>query len=535
MATAPSEADRRQQARVAAAAGAAAAAGYVAAQRPGVPLPPLPIVPAIDAVRSAATITATFVAFLGETLARDDAFLRAELQARSRNDADVRRAIAEEEGRGAEYVRKAQERLIGDLPLALAIPDNRDRERAVAGILRREQRFASQRSEAMLARAVALVDRLELRRASPSGAYWKSDPTVIEHTAGCLVMSGGGRGRGRFWPWAVLNRVHPPRHAGCPCRLHSYGEAIARGWLKPGDVMDVADAVRAARDIVMEAADADREVAAAELPQLREALLAAGLTTPDAIDALVEGYNPAQPRDPGGEGGGQWVRGAGSTARLALKAAGKDITKPQAVAGAKRVVEAVAHEYGHTGALPSIEIRERVDAEPGFLAGVRSGSIVVTTDWLDEAKSRDYGVAPFRQIAHEAVHVVVSGEPRVKGSNSRMIEEGAAEVLSIAMWHRRGQSYDERDAVRRGGRWDHSLASTGVYKNEVGELIRRAASRVGWEPRAVLAEVERVMRGDHNARLDFRDTSDPATATPPGYDDDGEDLLRWLLGEPGRG
>lgn len=213
------------------------------------------------------------MSFLTAKRERDTLRLREELSKRAPAE-DVARVIAEEARREEEFARKAAERLAGDLGTALAIPDPTLRERAVRGVLGRERTYARQRSMAMFARAIAAVDRAVLRGASPAGAFWKLDPGVIEHTAGCLVMGG------KFWPWAVLDRVHPPRHAGCPCRLVGYGEAIAEGLMRAGDVMDVRTAIRAAGGVVMESAVAEallREM------DVRDRLVESGLTSPEAL------------------------------------------------------------------------------------------------------------------------------------------------------------------------------------------------------------------------------------------------------------
>jgi hypothetical protein len=99
----------------------------------------------------------------------------------------------------------------------------------VRGLTAREERYARQRDEAMAARAFAAVDRVVLREQSPTGAFWKLDPTVIEHTAGCLFMGG------RFWPWQVLDRVHPPRHAGARVGCSATVRRSHDGLLSPGD------------------------------------------------------------------------------------------------------------------------------------------------------------------------------------------------------------------------------------------------------------------------------------------------------------
>lgn len=105
------------------------------------------------------------------------------------------------------------------------------RERAVRGILRQEERYIAQRSSAVMARGIAFGERIQLKRISPQGAYWKPDPFVKEHTAGCLIMMN------RLWPWIVLDRVHPPRHPACPCRLISYGAALSDGLIRPDTIV----------------------------------------------------------------------------------------------------------------------------------------------------------------------------------------------------------------------------------------------------------------------------------------------------------
>lgn len=70
--------------------------------------------------------------------------------------------------------------------------------------------------------------------------------------------------------------------------MRSYGAAIGEGLMRAGDVMDVRDAVRAAQDVVMEG---EEEAADSAVPdgKLREALVRAGLTTPELFDAVAAG------------------------------------------------------------------------------------------------------------------------------------------------------------------------------------------------------------------------------------------------------
>jgi hypothetical protein len=256
------------------AAAAAVAAGVAAPRPPGPQAAVYPLVKAADVARILSATLAAFASFMADRVERDEGFLRRVLVGRSREQSDIDVVVAEERQRAVMFERLAVERLRRDLPVALAIPEPGARERALRGVLQREERIQWQRSEAMSARAVAAVERASLRRESPGGAFWDLDPDVREHTAGCLVMGN------RFWPWQVLDRVHPPRHSACPCRLRSYGWAIAEGRLRPGDVLDTVSAIRAASGVVMEAAVAEGLV-------LRELLVGAGMVTPEDFDRVM--------------------------------------------------------------------------------------------------------------------------------------------------------------------------------------------------------------------------------------------------------
>lgn len=217
----------------------------------------------------------------------------------------------------------------------------------------------------------------------------------------------------------------------------------------------------------------------------------------------------------------------------------KRLTERQALAAAQRVVDDIATEFGFTGQKPELlPLQDRVVEEGGAMrARVSEDGLYVYLDpnLVEDMRGTDYGVEPFRVIAHESIHAFVSGEPRVKPGISHTIEEGSAEILSIAYWKRSGPAFDDRDSVRRGGEWvsgHRGMVATGVYKEQVSELLRRSASRVGWDREAILAEVERVMRGDHNTRLEFRDSTDPNFAAPEGRRPDAESLLTWLIDEP---
>lgn len=302
MATAPATPEEaraeQQRRRAAVAVGGAAVVGGGAETAADIAAIP----PAAARAAAAGTILAGLVAFLADQRGQSETFLRAELARRApalaqpvvspegEGVSPIDAVIAQEDAFEQEFARRQTERFARDLTAALAIPDGAKREGAVRGLVQREEVYARQRAEAMAARAFAAVDRTVLKVQSPTGAFWKLDPTVIEHTAGCLLMGG------KFWPWEVLDRVHPPRHHGCPCRLLSYGAAIADGLLAPGQVLDAATAVRRAAHVVMEgalivpAADGEALIEAAggrETMELYAALLRAGLAEQDVLDRVV--------------------------------------------------------------------------------------------------------------------------------------------------------------------------------------------------------------------------------------------------------
>lgn len=283
-------------AKTAAEVAAAAAAARAARAAGDQSVPNLPSAAARTA--AAAAIISALGAFLMRRRARAREWLTVELSKRAvakgkaQGDDVIAGLIDLEQQREEAFAQKAALRMARDLPLALAIPDAAQREAAVAGLLRREQTYARQRSESMAARAFAAIDRVVLKGQSPQGAFWRLDPNVSEHTAGCLLMGG------KFWPWKVLDRIHPPRHNGCPCRLLGYGEAIGEGLMRAGDVQDVTAAVRAAAHIVMEGILMPGEwddvqgllveaYGSMEVVQMRQALIEQGLTTAERFDDAV--------------------------------------------------------------------------------------------------------------------------------------------------------------------------------------------------------------------------------------------------------
>jgi hypothetical protein len=245
--------------------------------------------------------------------------------------------------------------------------------------------------------------------------------------------------------------------------------------------------------------------------------------------------HPRYPR--GHPRGGEWRAKLGGE-RLKLKAGERRLSERQVMKAAQLIADDVADFYGG----PSV----RVWFEPEYLATVGvdarmrhqeiASGLLIGQRIMERTKDPELGVEMLRIVAHEAVHGSVSGvTPGPLPGFSHTAEEGSAEILSIWWWQHRGQPFDKRDATRRDGRWteegEESLAASVVYRDDVREVMKRAASRVGWDREAIIDEVVGVMRGEHYERIDWRDQTDPDVEPPPGVADDAEDLMHWLITE----
>lgn len=146
-------------------------------------------------------------------------------------------ALGDEAEREREFAKRSAARLRAALALAMKVEDPSARTAAVEAAVRREQRYAEQRSEAVLSRALGTLERETLRVSSPQGAYWELGPAE-QHCPFCPIVAG------HFLPWEVLilPELWIPIHYGCKCRLRSYGDALAAGLLTPGVVLTPEDA-----------------------------------------------------------------------------------------------------------------------------------------------------------------------------------------------------------------------------------------------------------------------------------------------------
>lgn len=230
--------------------GTAGAAGATqAAQAAAASAAPLPAAVATGGV--GASVLAAFGTFLAGKATRDRQLIGEIVMPVVDHPNDIKELATEELAREATFNERAQARVAAQMPGILTIDDLDERDKKLTAMLGTEKRYAKMRTQAMATRARRGAERLQTRKQSPLGAFWMLDPTVAEHTAGCLVMGM------KFWPWEVLNRVYPPRHPACPCKLYSLGNALSAGWMSTEDIPSVEVAVRMAAGIVMEAEEAE--------------------------------------------------------------------------------------------------------------------------------------------------------------------------------------------------------------------------------------------------------------------------------------
>ena len=205
-------------------------------------------------------------------------------------DGDIGEALAEEDRREVVFRKRVEQRLRAGLRLALAAKDPSARTAAIQNLLKREQRYAEQRSAASGERVLASAELQSLRHRSPRGALWVLGKRQ-RHTPDCIAMAG------KFWPWVVLNEVHPLLHLGCGCHLYSFGDAVSKGLMTAADVIGDDEALRLAATVIQhireEKAEARRkyghlaevEEAATEELLIREALLDRAAADPDLLAA----------------------------------------------------------------------------------------------------------------------------------------------------------------------------------------------------------------------------------------------------------
>jgi len=235
----------------AAAGGGAAGAGALAAGNTAV----------------ASAIVASVTAAMRRLARRRRVLIREAALAAGQKESDIEKALRLEDAYEDEFRKRSAGRLRTAVGIGVKAPDTSARQAALESAVRREQNYSRQRAMAAGERVFAAIDREVLREESPQGAFWILGPTV-EHTPDCVALNG------KFWPWAVLERLAPPLHVGCKCRLLSYGEALSSGRMGAGGVPSEAEAMSLAAPILSYVEKHHgHELAIAEELELREALV----------------------------------------------------------------------------------------------------------------------------------------------------------------------------------------------------------------------------------------------------------------------
>ena len=198
---------------------------------------------------------------------------------------DIERIRQHELERERQFQAKTIARWNVMLPKLLAIPDPMQRADAMRKFRERERQIMEARQHATLERGQAAVERTYLRVLSPQGAFWTLSPHVKAHTLDCLVMGG------KFWPWKVLDEIHPPLHHGCPCMLFGLDEALQRGLMTLADVPQDDDlALRRARRDIARALKVQEAVSSEQYGLWAASQDGENLPQPDAaVDLVLSG------------------------------------------------------------------------------------------------------------------------------------------------------------------------------------------------------------------------------------------------------
>ena len=446
------------------------------------------------------------------------------------DDATIRRIVEQEIKYEDAFDRKSTKRVEADMQKVGLLPTKDAQDKRVQQIIDREKHYGVLREKAMWARAIGHGENETVKLKSPLGAKWMLGPAK-EHTLGCIALAG------KNWPWSVLDTIPPPVHTGCQCSLQPLGPTDT---VPPdGEAMSMARAAMALEEAIRDVAD----------PGEVEAFLGGEEIRPSVARAICElrEFSYEEALHPRGRGG-RWMTKLGKKP-IELKGE-KKLTTPQVHAAVRKVAQGVADFYGGDKAAVEAHHEGEYMASVGGVARFRHpGELMAGINYgdkvMDTVRDPEYGVHDLRIVAHEAAHSISGTRPGPLPGFSQTFEEGGAEVLSLWFWHHRAQPLDERDATRLSGKWTKpgadTLAHSVVYRPYVEELMRRAASKVGWDRTALIDEIEHVMRGDHTVRLKFRDETDEHFPLPKdlpdmpraiGREEEGDQavpLIRWLI------
>lgn len=239
------------------------------------------------------------------------------------------------------------------------------------------------------------------------------------------------------------------------------------------------------------------------------------------------------------------VRKVGRTA-MALpdfKRTDRDMSEKQFLSACKKILADVAKEMDFKGKLPEVVIQDLGGSsarsiDPGEMREFPNGAILVDPYDADSARQKDSGYSTFRVIAHEAIHALVQREMKSYAGSTQIITEGSAEILSVVYWAKNGPGYGgggskDLDAIHEQGYgWvggDVALASRINYPEYIVEVMRRAASKVGWDQKRIVAEVKRIASSDRNGAIDWLRETSADHPLPGGMPKTAEGMLLWLV------
>jgi hypothetical protein len=216
------------------------------------------------------------------------------------------------------------------------------------------------------------------------------------------------------------------------------------------------------------------------------------------------------------------------------------LSDAQVLKRCREVVDAVGREHGVD--LSGVEVEINVDYLPsgvearyiaeGRDARTTTSRILISTFLTEDMKHPETGVQSFRQLAHEATHAV-SDQLFIYEGHTQDFEEGATEILSVWHWAKEGQPFGHNDAFRDDGKWVdgiRALVHRANYHDLIAGVLRRAASKVGWQPATMIAYI-RATYGNYREVLGFMQDNDANFPPPAGVRPDGESLLLWLVTE----
>lgn len=242
------------------------------------------------------------------------------------------------------------------------------------------------------------------------------------------------------------------------------------------------------------------------------------------------------------------VARAASVLRTAMslpdfKRTDRDMSEKQFISACKKILADVAKEMGFKGKLPEVVIQDLGGSsarsiDPGEMREFPNGAILVDPYDADSARQKDSGYSTFRVIAHEAIHALVQREMKSYAGSTQIITEGSAEILSVVYWAKNGPGYGgggskDLDAIHEQGYgWvggDVALTSRINYPEYIVEVMRRAASKVGWDQRRIVAEVKRIASSDRNGAIDWLRETSADHPLPGGMPKTAEGMLLWLV------